>query len=189
MADGESPHVGESGGNRGRCRRRCVAAGCIFSNKDGVNLHSFPLDRPAILKQWVTFVKVHRKDWEGPTQRSVLCSSHFTPECYPLKYRIMESLGQNIKRKELEKNAIPTVHASVSPCTGSVSTFKAQDGNRKRISNHFTSPAPLSCITPKKRRGAFEKSENQRVSNEKTRLYLLERNLDIYVCVDFLSCT
>lgn len=65
---GECPVFGESDGNRSRCGRRCVAGGFSFTNTDGGNLHPFPLDRPAIPRQWVTFVKVLCKDWERPTQ-------------------------------------------------------------------------------------------------------------------------
>lgn len=88
----------------GKGRRMCVAGGCSRRKSDGVSLHQFPFDRPSILRQWTVFVHNSRKNWNGPTKASVLCSAHFTEDSYPAKYRLMESVGVPVQRKELERD-------------------------------------------------------------------------------------
>ncbi|XP_062567897.1 THAP domain-containing protein 10-like [Saccostrea cucullata] len=103
-------------------RRMCVAGRCSRKKADGISLHQFPFDRPAILRQWTAYVKNSRKNWTGPTSASVLCSVHFSPDSYPAKYRIMESMGVPVQRKELERDAVPTVKIQIpeekTPFTG-----------------------------------------------------------------------
>uniref|UniRef100_K1RZ66 Uncharacterized protein n=1 Tax=Magallana gigas TaxID=29159 RepID=K1RZ66_MAGGI len=45
----------------GKGRRMCVAGGCSRRKSDGVSLHQFPFDRPAILRQWTAFVHNSQK--------------------------------------------------------------------------------------------------------------------------------
>ena len=61
--------------------KRCVAAGCSNTYKDGVSLFQFPRD--AVLeKQWTKEVQKTRAKWQGPSDSSVLCSEHFTNDCF-----------------------------------------------------------------------------------------------------------
>lgn len=104
----ETPKTESRGG------KRCAAWGCSNTYKDSdVSLHSFPFDRPEILRQWITFVKTTRKDWSGPTKYSVLCSNHFDVDSYPAKYRLMESMGQTVTKRKLNNNAVPTKHVKI----------------------------------------------------------------------------
>lgn len=140
--------------------RRCVAGGCSSkkTSENGISLHSFPVDRPAILRQWVKFVKVTRKNWSGPSKHSVLCSLHFNEECYPTKFRMMDSMGV----KELEKEAVPTIQpfTPVSPLEG-----------EKRQSD-----SPLSS-TPKRPTRTFQNREVDRVRWVQFHNSLLECNV------------
>lgn len=95
------------------------------------------MNRPSILKLWTSFVKVRRKDWAGLSKHSVLCSAYFTVDSYPMKYRIMESMGKSVKRKDLEKDAVPTIHVSLSPCPSSsvATTPSIPDIGQKRATS------------------------------------------------------
>ena len=103
----ETPKTESRGG------KRCAAWGCSSTYKDSdVSLHSFPFDRPEILRQWITFVKTTRKDWSGPTKYNVLCSNHFVEDSHPEKYRLMECMGQTVTKRKLNNNAVPTKHVN-----------------------------------------------------------------------------
>ena len=132
--------------------RQCVAWGCGGTKYEfeKPSFHYFPFDRPAILRQWIRFVKQTRKDWKGPRKYSALCSLHFTVDSYPAKYKILESLGEKITRRELLKDAVPTIHR------------KAASLHEKPEFAESEWSSPL-CPAPKKPRRAFLKREAQRV--------------------------
>ncbi len=90
--------------------KRCVAYGCSNTYKDEVSMHTFPSRDTEARKQWVDFVKKDRADWE-PTRYSNLCSAHFAPECFPVKYRILELYGKAVRYKSLIKGSVPTIDA------------------------------------------------------------------------------
>lgn len=117
--------------------KRCVAFGCSKTHKDSVSLHHFPMKNSLLMRQWVAFVKRKRNSWPGPTQYSCLCSDHFTTDCYPMKYKIMESQGKPVARRNLLDDAVPTID----------------------------SPDTAACASSSKpARMAFTKRENARVS-------------------------
>ncbi|XP_061182659.1 THAP domain-containing protein 1-like [Saccostrea echinata] len=97
--------------------RRCVAGGCSNTKMEGISLHYFPFDRPAILRRWMQFVEQYRKNWKGPSKTSTLCSVHFAEDAYPAKYRILESMGVKVNRRDLNRDAIPTLQTKVDPST------------------------------------------------------------------------
>ena len=82
----------------------CVAAGCTNKHKDGVSLFKFPKD-PVFRKHWTDRVKRTRGSWSGPTEHSVLCSVHFTEDCFE---KSLEKYGIS-QRLKLKKDAIPTI--------------------------------------------------------------------------------
>jgi hypothetical protein len=125
--------------------------------ENGISLHSFPMDRPAILRQWISFVNVTRKNWSGPTKHSLLCSLHFKEDCFPAKYRIMDSIGVKYRKRDLEKDAVPTIQAETSSPIGMSPLL----GDKRKL--HTDSP--LSS-TPKRPRRAFQKREADRVRLE-----------------------
>ena len=58
---------------------RCIVGGCGNTVRPGISLHRFPLG-PALRRLWVSSVKTTRKDWNAPSQRSLVCSAHFKEE-------------------------------------------------------------------------------------------------------------
>ena len=101
-----------------RMVNQCVAAGCTNKHRDGVSLFKFPQD-PDLRKQWIAQVKRTRDKWTGPTKHSVLCSIHFTDDCFD---KSMERYG--LKQKPLlKRNAVPTIFKRPRdvPCSSGVS--------------------------------------------------------------------
>lgn len=137
--------------------KRCVAWGCSKTYKDGdVSLHSFPFDRPEILRQWTNFVGKSRKNWNGPSKYSVLCSDHFDADAYPAKYRIMETMGRIVQFKTLNKDAVPTKPSKNQPQQENVDT----ETSCKRPADSQGTPRVMKIA----RRGGYHKREALRVS-------------------------
>ena len=53
----------------------CVAIGCTSSSKDGISVFRFPKDMK-LRSKWIQQVK------RTPLYHSVLCSLHFTDDCF-----------------------------------------------------------------------------------------------------------
>ena len=70
-------------------------------------MHKFPKDTN-LKRQWVKFVQVKRSDFVEPTVHSVICSNHFSPDCYENNY--MGEIGLT-KKKQLLPDAVPKIHA------------------------------------------------------------------------------
>ena len=70
----------------------CVAAGCSNTNSDGVSLFQFPQDT-ALRMQWTREVERTRANWQGPSDYSVLCSDHFTNDCFEEEMTITARFG------------------------------------------------------------------------------------------------
>lgn len=144
--------------------KRCVAYGCSNKIGSGPSLHLFPVDRPDICKQWINFVKKKRDKWEGPSKWSALCGEHFEDNSYPLKYRILQSMGRTPpKKKMLLPDAVP-----------SIQTFVPVFTPQPEPSTSFIGDSPLYSSTPKpkRQRSAFLKRENRRVCSLLARSYI-----------------
>ena len=50
-------------------------------------MHKFPKDAN-LKRQWVKFVQVKRADFVRPTEHSVICNVHFTPDCYEKRFMV-----------------------------------------------------------------------------------------------------
>ena len=87
--------------------KRCIAADCSNMNSNGISLFQFPQD-PALHAQWIKEVQRTRADCQGPSDYSVLCSNHFTNDCFEEDTIITARFGIE-KRRQLKPNAIPTV--------------------------------------------------------------------------------
>ena len=61
--------------------KRCVAANCSDTYKDGVSLFKFPKDKK-LRQLWKKQVQRTRAKWKGPSDFSYLCSCHFTEDCF-----------------------------------------------------------------------------------------------------------
>ena len=66
--------------------KRCVAAGCSSTHKDGVHLYGFPKDS-GLRKKWADQVRRTRDKWE-PTDHS-----SFEEHCFEIYSKLSESLG------------------------------------------------------------------------------------------------
>nr|XP_033777237.1 THAP domain-containing protein 3 isoform X2 [Geotrypetes seraphini] len=79
--------------------KSCAVPYCThrYSSKNKqLTFHRFPFSKPDLFKEWVG--NVGRLDFK-PKQHTVICSEHFTPDCF-------SAFGN---RKNLMPNAIPTI--------------------------------------------------------------------------------
>ena len=140
--------------------KRCVAAGCSNTYSDGVSLFQFPRD-PALRAQWTKEVQRTRADWQGPSDYSVLCSNHFTNDCFEEDTIIAARFGIE-KRRRLKPKAIPTVFHRQSSTQALQVT---EDYVEENPSTSRKRPASTKeCIPVEQKRTAFEKRERMRVS-------------------------
>ena len=101
--------------------KRCIAYGCNRSSEDGYSLHHFPKNSSRRAK-WSRNVGFTRINWSGPTDHSVLCSLHFTKDCYEQSCILAEDVGAPPKRRVLKETAIPTLFPKAQHLsTGSMS--------------------------------------------------------------------
>lgn len=133
----------------------CVAYGCSNTTLDNESMDKFPMKKPGLLRQWMNFVKSKQKDWEQPSAYSTLCSDHFTEDCFPVKYCVMESMGQSPQQKRLKPGSVPTIHTKTEQATPKRSFTTKTNG----------CPCDETPTVPKKTRTAFEKREKRRVSS------------------------
>ena len=70
-------------------------------------MHKFPKDAN-LRRQWVEFVQVKRANFVEPTEHSVICNIHFSPDCY--KKRFMVEIGLR-KQSPLLSGAVPTIQS------------------------------------------------------------------------------
>ena len=131
---------------------KCVAAGCSNGPGPGITIHKFPKD-PALRKQWEKQVQRKRANWKA-TDSSVLCSEHFTEDCFEKTAAIAAQFGIARKRKLLP-NAVPTIF----PRTAATASSKHEvaSSSRKRPSTQIPGEAV------KRTRSAVEKRERTRV--------------------------
>ena len=100
--------------------RRCIAAGCDGVGGKDYSLHKFPKDEE-IRKKWIRAVKEQRSNWKGPSPYSLLCSKHFTEDCFITEgVRFRDDLGMPTA-KRLKPDAVPTLFARSIDYLGSAS--------------------------------------------------------------------
>ena len=106
--------------------KRCVAGGCSNTTEGGYSLHTFPKD-PALRAQWTKEVARYCGGWPGPTEHSVLCSLHFTKDCYEASSLLTEEMALPYSQKRrLKSKALPTLFPRASDSTtGSMDWAKA----------------------------------------------------------------
>ena len=65
-----------------RMPKHCIAAGCTNSvTIKGISVFKFLKD-DSLRRKWIAQVQRTRDKWSGPTVNSVVCSDHFTPDCF-----------------------------------------------------------------------------------------------------------
>ena len=103
-----------------------MAALCSNTAGKGISMLCWPSD-PSIARLWTQFVK-QKRQWEGPTQHSALCSNHFTAESFDPHYDHLISMGFGRVRKLLP-TAVPTIWQDPSM---DIPTKKPRKGAQKR---------------------------------------------------------
>lgn len=135
--------------------KRCVAAGCSNTNADGVSLFKFPKD-DKLRALWIKQVQRFRAEWTC-TAYSVLCSEHFSDECFEVESKFAAEFGMK-KTRRLKPDAVPSIFTRPSAITrpsGSLGKREATDSP--------CSSSSISESSSKKKRKAYEKRENYRV--------------------------
>ncbi|XP_030405511.1 zinc finger protein 398-like isoform X4 [Gopherus evgoodei] len=131
---------------------RCVVARCSNTTQDGVSLFKFPKD-PHVRSLWDRFVRMKRADWRGGHDRSLICSAHFTDECFDISSVTQKKLEFG-KRLLLTKIAVPTLNVcpSVNGNPQSPSQPKGRGAFRKKIIQEAdeweVEPHPLAILQP-----------------------------------------
>lgn len=133
--------------------RRCVAAGCSNTPSDTITLFKFPND-PVIRDKWVKQVRRTRAEWTA-TEHSVLCSEHFTEDCFEADAALAQSFCLS-KRKRLKVDAIPTIFHR--PSAEHSTLGQDLPRKRQRIADTPTGPS-------KRSRSAIEKRERATISD------------------------
>ena len=145
-----------------RMVNRCVAAGCSNTHGPNISLHRFP-SNPILRDKWTKQVNRTRAHWK-PTKHSVLCSEHFTADCFIEEPIIAAKFGIS-KGKRLKPDAVPSIFprhfkssaSSAGPSSSSSTmTLKRQTETDTKSADDIPSS--------KKRRTAVEKRERLRVS-------------------------
>ena len=92
----------------------CIAVGCSNTHTDGVSLFSFP-QNPSLRARWNKQVQRTPADWRDATDYSVLCSEHFTNNCF----EEFSVIGGIQKRRRLKPDAVPTIFHRPAATTAS----------------------------------------------------------------------
>lgn len=132
---------------------RCVAAGCSNTPSERVSLYKFPSD-PRIREKWVKQVKRTRAKWNA-TKHSVLCSDHFTEDCFEVDSTIAATFGLSKKRR-LKPDAVPSIFhrpslADDMPCS-SASLSQPLQLRKRSATTEISSTEKRSKATEKRDR-------------------------------------
>jgi len=87
--------------------RRCSTRKMIGGK--GYSLHVFPkIER--IWQLCKSAVKLHRKDFDDPSDSSLLCSRHFTDDCFEIEgQRYRNEYGIPAQKRLVKKDAVPAI--------------------------------------------------------------------------------
>ena len=133
---------------------------CSKTHQDGVSLHGFPTDSLLRL-EWTRQVQRTCSNWTGPSQHSVICSNHFTSDCFEDDTAIAVQFGIE-KRVRLKPNAVPTVFprahsSSTSSSTQSPSVTALVTDMEKQYSSRKR-PGEEVSVPVEKKRTVYERS-------------------------------
>ena len=119
--------------------KRCIAAGCSTSSREGYSLHAFPRDDD-LHKKWTRAVKQHQSNWKVPRANSLPCSKHFKQECFAVEGSCYRDTMCIPAKKCLKPDAIPTIfpksiHGGSSTPTAPVQRPTSEKRQQKAVSN------------------------------------------------------
>ncbi|XP_065885779.1 uncharacterized protein [Dysidea avara] len=141
--------------------KRCVAYDCSNVPGENISCFLFPKD-PTLRTIWTKKVQSTRANWTGPSHTSVLCSEHFTKDCFEKDTELAAGFGIQ-KRRRLVEGAIPTIFKRPETPSGSASSQSLEGCSsslKRAISSHH------EWNEPQKKRQAFEKRERSRIVEE-----------------------
>ena len=90
-------------------------------NASGVSLFRFPRN-PSLHTIWNKQVQRTCDDWKDATKYSVLCSEHFTSNCFEEDLFLAAQFGI-AKRKHLKPDAVPTVFYRPNAATQTATNY------------------------------------------------------------------
>ena len=127
-----------------------------------MSLFRFPND-PSLQLQWARQVQRTHKDFKGPTEFSVVCSKHFTRDCFEVNPVLAEKFGIEIKAN-LKPDAVPTVFprpaASGESSTTQSSSITVVVINVEGQCSSRKQPGEEVSIPVEKKRTAYEKKRD-----------------------------
>ena len=137
-------------------------------------MHKFPKDAN-LRRQWIKFVQVKRADFVEPTEHSVICNIHFSPDCYEKSF--MVEMGLRKQSPALLSGAVPTIQSPAA--TNSCDT-------RKRPIQNEGSEQPEEADSADKRprrSRAVQKLEVNRVSSLPVHLvFFATEIINLFIC-------
>ena len=119
--------VSENGATVRGCRLQQYSTG-------GVGLFLFPTD-PKMRKKWIAQVKRTRARWEGPSAHAVLCSVHFTADCFENGGTdVLQTYGNSKEAKTKARSCTYAVQEASSTrpdCTTRTTSKESKNSRRK----------------------------------------------------------
>ena len=130
-----------------------------YNCSNTVSLFRFP-NNPLLRLQWIQQVQRTRKDFNGPMEFSVVCSKHFTRDCFEVDPILAEKFGIEIKAS-LKPDAVPTVFPRTavsgessttqsSPVTVVITNVEGQCSSRKQPGKEVSIPVEKKKTTYEK---------------------------------------
>ena len=137
-------------------------------------MHKFPKDAN-LRRQWVKIVQVKGANFVEPTEHSVICNIHFSPDCYEKSF--MVEMGLRKQSPALLSGAVPTIQSPAA--TNSCDT-------RKRPIQNEGSEQPEEADSADKRprrSRAVQKLEVNRVSSLPVHLvFFATEIINLFIC-------
>ena len=118
--------------------RYCCAFGCSnhgYPPDPHHSYHHFPFDDPSTLQKWKVAVK--RDNWK-PSKSTVLCSDHFTPDCFIRPD--VDTPEKCKKRVLLKKGSVPSEFVHSAPPPKKRNTRTSQQAATQEASSSSTIP-------------------------------------------------
>ena len=137
-------------------------------------MHKFPKDAN-LRRQWIKFVQVKRADFVEPTEHSVICNIHFSPDCYEKSF--MVEMGLRKQSPALLSGAVPTIQspAATNSC----------DTRKRPIQNEGSEQPEVADSADKRprRSRAVQKLEVNRVSSLPVHLvFFATQIINLFIC-------